>query len=43
MARWDYQYLGVEAFPETLSALEIGHFFTWSPLNSPRCGADAVL
>ena len=28
MARWDYRYLGAEAFPETLSALEIRHFFT---------------
>ena len=28
MARWDYRYLGAEEFPETLSALEIEHFFT---------------
>jgi hypothetical protein len=27
MARWDYRYLGVERFPESLSALEIEQFF----------------
>lgn len=26
--RWEHRYLGEERFPETLSALEIAHFFT---------------
>jgi hypothetical protein len=26
--RWEHRYLGEERFPETLSALEIEHFFT---------------
>jgi hypothetical protein len=26
--RWEHRYLGAERFPETLSALEIEHFFT---------------
>jgi TnpA family transposase len=28
MSRWEHRYLGGERFPETLSALEIEHFFT---------------
>ena len=28
MRRWEHRYLGEERFPETLSALEIEHFFT---------------
>jgi TnpA family transposase len=28
LSRWEYRYLGEEQFPETLSALEIEHFFT---------------
>ena len=28
LRRWDHQYLGEERFPETLSTLEIEHFFT---------------
>jgi TnpA family transposase len=28
MSRWDHRYLGREQFPETLSAMEIEHFFT---------------
>jgi TnpA family transposase len=28
ISRWDHRYLGDERFPETLSALEIEHFFT---------------
>src|SRR5512134_522562 len=30
MSRWDHRYLGHERFPETLSTLEIEHFFTLS-------------
>jgi Domain of unknown function (DUF4158) len=28
LSRWEHRYLGQELFPETLSALEIEHFFT---------------
>jgi len=28
LRRWEHRYLGEERFPETLSALEIEHFFT---------------
>ncbi len=28
LSRWEHRYLGEELFPETLSALEIEHFFT---------------
>jgi hypothetical protein len=28
ISRWEHRYLGEERFPETLSALEIEHFFT---------------
>jgi len=36
LSRWEYRYLGEEQFPETLSALEIEHFFTLDEQDWPR-------
>jgi hypothetical protein len=38
MARWEYRYLGAERFPDTLSALEIEHFFRLDPPELAQIG-----
>src|SRR5271155_4883758 len=38
MSRWEHRCLGEEQFPETLSAIEIEHFFTLASMNLLRFG-----